>query len=168
MSSFWTVSNGQQATGEVADNNFDPLAKGDYPGMLEAAELKTWEGVQTVSLKFSPSVAPHEKRKLFLTLKCWDTDSKKRDRAINVLMKLFQVTKAAMPSGEPTDADLAKLCNKPVTLKLDVWETEDKAKSGNWLVNASEAGAAVVKKSAPARAAAAPAADSDFEENIPF
>jgi hypothetical protein len=170
MSSFWTVSTGGAATGEVAENNFDPLPKGDYPAMLEEATVKEWEGVQSINLKARVIDGPGKNRVLFLGLKCWDADSKKRDRAINLLVKLFQITKAQMPAGEPDDAALSKITNKPISLKLDVWEID--GKSGNWLVNASEVGA-VVGKAAPAKTAAPakkPAASNpgDFEDDIPF
>jgi hypothetical protein len=169
--SFWNTSAGTAATGEVAENNFDPLPKGDYPAMLEEATVKVWEGVQSINLKARVIDGPGKNRVLFLGLKCWDADSKKRDRAINLLVKLFQLTKAQMPAGEPDDAALSKITNKPLSLKLDVWEID--GKSGNWLVNASEVGAVVTGKAAPAKTPAPakkPAASNpgDFEDNIPF
>lgn len=165
--SFWATSSGQIATGDVQESGgFDPLPKGDYDGFLDKAEIQTWEGKKSINLRTRIG-----KRVIFLTLKCWDEDAKKRDRNLNLLVKFFQIAKVQMPAGEPDDMDLAKLCDKPMRFKLDVWETDDKQKSGNWLVNVDAVGAkAGESKPATAKAAPPKAAPShpDEEDQIPF
>lgn len=161
--SFWQTSEGQQATGEVSDNSFDPLAKGDYEGFIDKANVQTWEGKKSINLRTRIG-----KRVIFLTLKCWDDDTKKRDRALNLLVKIYQLAKVQMPNAEPDDMALAKLCDKPMMFKLDVWETDDKQKSGNWLVNVDAVGA---KAGGSVKAAPKPQQQSNSTEeepDIPF
>lgn len=167
MSSFWNTSSGTTATGEVNESSGSShLEKGDYNGSLDKAENRVWEGKKSISLQLRTD----KNRVTFLNLKCWDEDEAKRDRALNLLVKIFQCAKVALPNGEPTDADLAKLCNKPMRWKLDVWETDDKSKSGNWLVNVASAGATVAasKPAAPAPKPSAPTPADEYEEEIPF
>lgn len=173
--SFWNTSEGTKATGEVQENSdFAPLAKGDYISMIEEASVDEYEGVKKI--KFKARVVgdgPGKNRVLFLNLKCWEKDSKKRDRAIQLLVKIFGICKAKMPNGEPDDIALSQLCDKPISLKLDVWEMEinGEIKSGNWLVNADAVGAkaGVAPAAKKPAAKAAPAAGfSDMDNDIPF
>lgn len=181
MSSFWNTSEGTKATGEVQENNdFAPLAKGDYISMIEEASVDEYQGVKKI--KFKARVVGDgagKNRVLFLNLKCWDADSAKRDKAIQLLVKIFGICKAKLPNGEPDDVSLSQLCDKPISLKLGVWEIKEENKSGNWLINAEAVGAKaggapkaaeVTKKKVVSNmpATAAPNAFADMDDDIPF
>lgn len=170
--SFWNTSEGTKATGEVQENNdFAPLPKGDYISMIEEASVDEYQGIKKI--KFKARVVgdgPGKNRVLFLGLKCWDTESAKRDKAVQLLFKIFGICKAKMPRDEPTDEDLRQLCDKPISLKLGVWEIKDENKSGNWLINAeavgAKAGATTTTKKPVAKVEPA-FADGD-DPDIPF
>lgn len=178
--SFWDLSSGTQATGEVADNNFDPLKKGWYTSLLEEVSIDEYEGERKIKLKARVvGEGEGKNRVLFLNLKAFEGEKvteKQRDRAINLLTKMAQIMKIALPNKEPDDIWLSKFIDKPIDLMLDVWEIDDKF--GNWLVNVEakgeKAGTAVASK-APAKSAArpvakaaAPAANNDDDDDIPF
>src|SRR5690606_40361010 len=70
----------------------------------------------------------------------------------------------------PSDISLAQLCNRPMVLKMGVWELDDKSKSGNWVQAVSPAKSGSTQQAAPAPApqpAPAPAVDN-FDDDIPF
>ena len=151
--SFWTTSAGQEATGDVQESNFDPLPRGWYLSMLESVEVDEYEGQKKVKIKARiVGEGQGKNRVLFLNLKCFagsDIKETARDRAIQVLVKMYNICKAKLPNGEPDDASLSQLVDKPMELMLDVWELEDKSKSGNWLMNVEAKGAKAGGISAP-------------------
>ena len=151
--SFWTTSAGQEATGDVQESNFDPLPRGWYLSMLESVEVDEYEGQKKVKIKARVvGDGPGKNRVLFLNLKCFagsDIKETARDRAIQVLVKMYNICKAKLPNGEPDDASLSQLVDKPMDLMLDVWELEDKSKSGNWLMNVEAKGTKAGGISAP-------------------
>lgn len=180
--SFWTTSAGTEATGEVTENNFDPLKKGWYTSLLEEVSIDEYEGERKIKLKARVvGEGEGKNRVLFLNLKAFEGEKvteKQRDRAINLLTKMAQIMKIALPNKEPDDIWLSKFIDKPIDLLLDVWELEDGAKTGNWLVNVEakgeKAGTAVKSSAKPAarpaaKAAATPAQNfSDMDDDIPF
>lgn len=170
MASFWQTSAGTEATGEVKENDFDPLKKGWYLSMLESVEVDEYQGQKKIKIKARViGEGAGKNRVLFLNLKCFsgpDIKESARDNAIQILVKMYKICKANLPDGEPDDKSLAQLVDKPINLYLDVWELEDKSKSGNWLRNVEAKGVTVVaaasKKPEPIRDA------SVEEEDIPF
>ena len=148
MSSFWSTSSGEKATGEVQESNFDPLPKGWYLSMLESVEVDEYEGQKKVKIKARViGEGDGKNRVLFLGLKCFPGEKIKeetRDRAIQILVKMYNICKAKLPNGEPDDASLSQLVDKPMNLMLDKWEINDK--SGNWLMNVEAKGVVVGDK----------------------
>lgn len=183
MSSFWKTSSGEQATGVVEENSFDPLAKGWYTSMIEEMSIDEYEGERKIKVKARVvGEGAGKNRVLFLNLKAFEgskVTEKQRDRAINMITKMSNIFKISMPDNEPDDIWLSKFIDKPIDLLLDIWEIDDK--SGNWLVNVEAKGtkagtdtssARPVAK-APARQPAKPAArpapsGNDDDDDIPF
>lgn len=103
-------------------------------------------------------------RVIFQKVRIWDQDGKKRNRALMMLAAIDQ-NAGGIISGQaddPTDALLARaLPNKPMLIKLDVWEID--GKSGNWIcaVAPKPTGDLVLPEVKPS---ASPVMDSD----IPF
>lgn len=90
---------------------------------------------QYVSLKWRV-MKPAEigNRVLYQKLRIWDNDGKKRNRALMMLAAIDQNAGGVISgqSKDPDDALLARaLPNKPMLIKLDVWEID--GKSGNWI-----------------------------------
>lgn len=175
--SFWTTSAGVQATGEVKENNdFAPLPKGWYTSLFESVEVDEYQGDRKIKIKARiVGEGPGKNRVLFLNLKAFEASNvteKQRDRAINLLVKLYQITKSKLPDGEPDDRSLSQLTDKPIDIQLDVWELD--GKDGNWLVNAeakgTKAGGAKVKPTDKPKVPSVrePGADEDEGIDCPF
>lgn len=172
--SFWNVSTGEKATGEVQENNFDPLPEGYYLCMLEEVKVNDYQGRKSIQVKARVVGDGFGKnRVLFMGLKAFDDDSKKRDRAINLLVKCANVTGAKLPDKEPDDIWLARLCDKPLQIKVGVYDLKKDDGSplkGNFIQNfegkahkAGEGKAVAAKKEVAATTNA-----SDMDDDIPF
>jgi hypothetical protein len=137
--SFWKTSTGEDATGDVKENDFEPLPDGYYQTMQEEVKINNYQGERTIQLKTRVVGEGYGKnRVLFLKLKAFDEDEKKRDRAINLLVKLANTLKVKLPNGEPDDIWLSKLTDKPHQTKLQKYnfKTDDgKQLEGNFIAN---------------------------------
>lgn len=176
MASFWKTSAGTEATGEVKETGgFDPLPRAWYKMMFEEATVREWEGIKSVNLKARViGECPHKNRVVFLKLKCWDSEDKTRDSAINKATKISTTLGVAQPKYEPDDEYFSQWVDKPLDLLLEVWEFNDK--TGNWIMNIDTKGAqsgvkvgvaskpVAPKKPAPSRE---PGMD-DPDEDAPF
>jgi hypothetical protein len=179
--SFWKTSNGQEATGEVQENNFDPLPDAYYPTMQEEVKINEYQGERTIQFKTRVIGEGFGKnRVLFLKLKAFDEDEKKRDRAINLLVKLANTLGVPLPKNEPDDTWLSKLTDKPHQTKLQKFDfkaDDGKQITGNFIANfedlkykpevkgAVKAGPA---KAAPKAEAPQSAVEAGIDDDIPF
>ena len=168
--SFWNTSSGSAATGEVTENNFDPLPKGWYTSMLEEVSVDEYEGVKKIKIKARVvGEGPGKNRVLFLGLKAFEGEGIKesaRDRAIQILVKMYSICKAKLPNGEPDDHSLSQLIDKPIDLMIDVWEIE--GKSGNWLQNVEARGEKAGSAKVAPKAAPKAQLSADMDSDIPF
>lgn len=190
--SFWNLSSGEQVK---TDGNFesgggDMTPIPDGTSVLAIADEAKWDsfndGPQFISIRWSV-MAPQEYKNRKIFQKLWvggnnphhkdpakQGDSHKRMLAAidaNAGGKLFA-------SGEaPTDDSMTRfLCNKPMVLKLGVWEmeVEGQSKSGNWIQAVSPRnGGAAQKKVEPKKQEEKPEApefqgDDDLDPDIPF
>lgn len=105
----------------------------------EEAKNDSYNGENYINLKWRVNL-PQEyaNRVIYQKLKVFDQAKQQNARemlaaiATNAGGRLFQ----AMTAGNeqmPSDASLQTLCNSPMVLQLDVWELDDKSKSGNWV-----------------------------------
>lgn len=106
--------------------------------------------------------AIYKNRKIFQKIKVYDSEPKKADKAKRMLAAIDANAggKLVASGEEPTDMMLTKcLLNKPMIIKVLVWEMNDR--KGNWI------SAVAPRTKAPAKAApvAAPAA---VDEDIDF
>lgn len=127
------------------------------PAMIDEAGWEEYQGARFIKLRWVVYDGEHKNRKVFQKLHV--TDSAKRDRAMSMLAAIDANCggKLMTLETEPTQTDLmSALLNKPMHIKVDVWETDD-GKKGNWV-------AAV----APNKPNAAPAAAAPEGEHIPF
>ena len=169
--SFWATSSGEQASGDVQETSFDPLPKGGYPALFETVEIDEYEGQKKIKLKARIIDGEFKNRVMFLNLKAFegpDIKETARDRALQVLVKMYQVlNKGKLPNGEPDDRTLSVLADKPLDIMLDKWVIKkpgEEDKSGNWLVNVAAKGEEAGKDKK-----ASPKPDfSDIDKDIPF
>lgn len=168
--SFWQTSEGKKATGDVPENDFSPLKKDWYTCIFETVDVNEYQGERKVKLKTRVIGEGYgNNRVLFLNLKAFEgsnVSEKQRDRAINLLVKLYQITKSKLPDGEPDDRSLSQLTDKPIDLLLDVWELD--GKEGNWLVNAEAKGTKAGVKKEDAAPKKKTDQFEDDEDQIPF
>ena len=109
--------------------------------------------------------AEYANRKVFHKIRVMDSDSKKRDKALDMLAAIDKNAsgKLAANGTEPTNADFIHLMNKPMLVKVNVWEMNDR--TGNWISKVSPRTANAL---APTQPVAAPAADIAGIDDIPF
>ena len=140
--SFFQTSTGQavQSTGtfESGGGNMAPIPDGTQ--VLAAVDEAKWDSFKNedhVSLRWTV-MQPEEykNRKIFQKIKTNDVDPAKRDKALAMLAAIDTNAGGKLQAAgrKPTDQELAgALMNRPMVLKLGVWELDDKSKSGNWV-----------------------------------
>jgi hypothetical protein len=137
--SFFAGINTNQNTFEIGDS-MEPIPKNTrVVATCEEAGNDSYNGENYISLKWRVNLPKeYANRVIFQKLKVYDPAKQQKARemlaaiATNAGGRLFQ----AMTTGNehmPSDASLQTLCNSPMVLQLDVWELDDKSKSGNWV-----------------------------------
>lgn len=143
----------------------------------EEAKNDSYNGENYINLKWRVNLPKeYANRVVFQKLKVYDQAKQKSARemlaaiASNAGGRLFQ---AMMAGNEqmPSDASLQTLCNSPMVLLLDVWELDDKSKSGNWVRSVAPYSQQQAPAPAPVVAAQPvqqPAPQTQFTDDIPF
>lgn len=180
MGSFWKTSAGEEATGKVEETSgFAPIPREWYKSMFEEATVREWEGVKSVNLKTRViGEGPFKNRVVFLKLKCWDEEDKKRDAAIQKATKISDTLGVKQPTHEPDDAYFSQWVDKPLDLLIDTFIPKDGSRPDGYpyLVNIDTKGAqSGVKagsdpaKGAPKKAAPSREPGDDIDSvDIPF
>lgn len=103
--------------------------------MLDDAGWTEYQGEEYINLRWTVlEPAVYKGRKIFQKVKVYDTDAKKAEKAKRMLAAIdANCGGKLMAAGEePTDTALAKaLLNKPMLIKVMVWEMDDR--KGNWI-----------------------------------
>ncbi len=140
----------------------------------EEAKNDSYNGENYINLKWRVNL-PKEfaNRVVFQKLKVYDQAKQKSARemlaaiASNAGGRLFK----AMAAGNeqmPSDASLQTLCNSPMVLLLDVWELDDKSKSGNWVRSVAPYSQQQVQAPVAPQPVQQPAPQQQFTDDIPF
>lgn len=180
MSNFWATSDGSSA--QKTEGKFE-MGGGDIPpipdgtsvlAIAEEAKNDEHNDLKFIKVKWRVSKpAEYANRVIYQKVQVYEKDAAKADKAKRMLAAIASNAGGGLFSSMeqrqetmPSDMSLAQLCNRPMVLKMGVWELDDKSKSGNWVqaVAPANAGAA-----APVAAPApAPAASSINLDDIPF
>lgn len=171
---FWQTSTGEavQQVGsfEAGGGTLAPIPDGT--AVLASAEESTWkeyQGARYINIKWRVAKpAEYANRVIFQKIRVNDEDVSKADRAKQMLAAiatnaggaLFQAMQKNKEQ-EPSDASLSTLCNRPMVLKLGVWDMN--GKTGNH-VNAVSPAKGAAPAPAPKPAPVAQVEDDD----IPF
>lgn len=166
MSDFWNTSDGKsiEKSGEFEiGSSMEPMPDGTQvlAAPMEAG-WQSYEGQEYINIHWAVlEPKEYKNRRVFQKVRVLDADKSKADKAKRMLAAIdANAGGKLMASGEaPTDATLTQyLVNKPMFLRLGLWEMD--GKSGNWVQ-------AVAPKSSatPTPAPVATVVDSD---NIPF
>lgn len=191
--SFWDLSDGGTATDtgteyEIPSGNIEPIPDGSSVlAMIDEAGWHSENEAEHIKLRWT-ILGPDEykNRKVFQKLFVTDPDprsrsedaaAKKRDKALRMLQAINGNAGGKLGSGRPNDNDLtACLCNKPMIIKVMLWEMPDRDDpsrtiSGNWIAAVSPKTKGVDVKMAKPRSAPNPASPppaEDISDDIPF
>lgn len=174
--SFFGNINTQETVFELGGGDILPIPKDTRVlAICEEAKNYDYQGSRYINLKWRVNQpAEYANRVLFQKLRVFDLDKAEAHKrmlaaiAANSGGKLFQAMQAAGEQ-EPSDQSLATITNSPMVLLLDVWELDDKSKSGNWVKSVSaRQGVAPPAQSAPTQQPATPQPSATFDDDIPF
>ena len=178
--SFFTLSDNSNANEndgnfEMGGGNIEPIPSGtSVLAAPDEAKIDDYQGERFISIRWVVlQPAEYANRKIFQKVRVYDHDTKKADKAKRMLAAIdTNAGGKLLASGEePDDNGLTvALVNKPMLLKLQVWEIErdDGTKAtGNWVSAVSPR-----SNGKPAAATAAPVAEAapsidDFDD-APF
>lgn len=174
--SFFQTSTGQavQSTGtfESGGGNMAPIPEGTQVlAATDEAKWDTYQGEEFVALRWSV-MQPEEykNRKIFQKIKVNEKDPAKRDKALAMLAAIDTNAGGKLQAAcrKPTDQELAgALMNRPMVLKLGVWELDDKTKSGNWVQKVAPRNGG--QQAAPVAPPPPPKPVADYDDDlIPF
>lgn len=165
--SFWTTSDnaGIPSDGKFEVGGGEPIpANTSVLACPDEAKWDNFNGDYFINLRWNIlQPEAYKGRKVFQKIRVEDADSKKRDKALRMLAAIdANAGGKLMASGQkPTDIDLVQnLANKPMVIKLQIWETDD-GKKGNWV-------SAVSPRNAQTGQPPAPNNKPDGDEEIPF
>lgn len=179
MSNFWSTSDNEKikAGGEFESGggNLEPIpANTSVLAACDEAKWASYDGDHYVSLRWVVlQPADYKGRKVFQKLRVLDNDAKKADKAKRMLAAIDTNAGGHLleSSAEPSDEALTKhLTNKPMVLKIQVWEIEGddgQKKSGNWVSAVSPKSGGVPAASAAAKPAPAPKPSTAFDDGLP-
>lgn len=190
---FWSLSDNSDAkttTGafETGGGTIEPIpANTSCLAAIDEAKLDDYNGDQYISLRWTVlQPTAYANRKIFQKVRVWESDPKKADKAKRMLAAIDANAggKLIAAGKEPNDASLtAALVNKPMVIKLQVWEItkeDGTTGKGNWVCAVSPRSAAqpaqpsVVASDAPATQpqtqpqATAASLGVSFDDDIPF
>jgi len=161
MSDFWSTSDNDDATNtgtsfESGGGNIDPIPDNTTClAMPDEAKWATKDDAEYISLRWRVAKpAAYENRVIFQKLFVSDDDpnvrdaakmDRKRDKAKRMLAAIDANAggKLMKKRAKPTDVELAAaLIGRPMTVKVMLWEMEDREKpgatiSGNWIASVS-------------------------------
>lgn len=134
--SFFNITEKVTGSFESGGGNFDPIPEGTQAlASCDEAKIDSYEGDDYISLRWTV-LAPVEfkNRKVFQKVKVFDQDKKVSEKAKRMLAAIDANAGGQLMASddEPSDESLTKaLVNKPMILRLAVWEMNDK--KGNWV-----------------------------------
>jgi len=174
MSNFFEGINTNNTSFEIG-GGFELLPKDTrVVATCEQAVTKSFEGRWSINIKWRVNLpSQYANRVIFQTLKVWDDDPSKAQKAKAMLAaiatnaggRLFQ-SMSQRNENDPSDESLQTLMNAPMVLLIDVWEIE--GKSGNWVKAVSAYNPSRQAATAPAPAPIAVAPAPTFDDDIPF
>lgn len=141
--SFFNLSTGEavKSNGEAEVTNNDPIPDGTVLRVM-ITEAK-WKDANEfnprhIALRWDVIDGEYKKRMVFHKVQVAHDDTNKRDKAIKMLAAIdANAGGKLMAAGtEPSDMDLMmNLCNKPMQIKVGVWDMNDR--KGNWVMAVS-------------------------------
>jgi hypothetical protein len=132
--------------------------------MITEANIANYEGNEYINLAWTVNKPDaYKNRKVFQKVRIFDAETKKRDKALNMLAAIDKNAggKLSKSDSAPTNETLLHLMQKPMLIKVMVWEINDK--TGNWVAAVSPRS---VEEPVQALKATPEIADDNFD--VPF
>lgn len=181
--SFFNLSDNEDATQtgatfETGGGAIEPIP--NNTNLLSVIDEAKWDftnqGEQYISLRWAVlSPQGYANRKVFHKIRVLSGDTKQADKAKRMLAAIDANAggKLAAAGSQPTDQSLQVLLNKPMVIKVQVWEMlngEGVTKTGNWVcaVSPKSATAIPAASSQPTAQAMAPAKFQAGADDIPW
>lgn len=169
--SFWNLSDGNNAAQtngnmDMGGGNIEPIPNNtELLAAIDEAKMDSYEDDNYISLRWNV-LAPEEykNRKIFQKVRVFDANPQKADKAKRMLMAIDHNCGGKLAAGgeAPSDYNMnASLVAKPMNVKVQIWEINDK--SGNWISSVAARNAAPQ----PTMTAAPQAAPQDMSDDIP-
>ena len=133
---FWVTSTGQQVSGNERDsftNNFTQIPNNTYAkGVIVKTGLNTKFTPNFYEVTYKIIDGDYKECLAVQKLKCFEEPGTKRDRALNMLARLFLLGGLQLPLDKaPNEFDLMPLIGKVMGIRIQEWQT-DKGE-GNWI-----------------------------------
>jgi hypothetical protein len=115
-------------------------AKTKVKAAIEEVKWDEYEGDEYINITWSVLDGEYKNRKIFQKVRVKDSDAKKRDKAIRMLVAIDSNAKGGLVAlgREPMEHELqSALMHKPMCIMLQVWKIDDK--EGNWVSAVSPA-----------------------------
>jgi hypothetical protein len=167
--SFWQTSEGKSATdttGKFESGGGIALIPENTTclAMITEANIAEYQGDEYINLAWTVNKPDaYKNRKVFQKVRIFDAETKKRDKALNMLAAIDKNAggKLSKSDSAPTNETLLHLMQKPMLIKVMVWEINDK--TGNWVAAVSPRS---VEEPVQALKATPEIADDNFD--VPF
>ena len=178
--SFWNLSDNKSVDTsgefETGGGNIEPIPSNtDVLAVCDEAKWDERGDDRYISLRWTVmKPADYKNRKVFQKIRVLDSDPAKADKAKRMLAAIDANAggKLVAAGEEPTDENLTKcLTNKPMVLRLQVWELETEqgeVKTGNWVSRVAPKSGPSKEAPAKQEAPAAPVVEDDLEGDVPF
>lgn len=172
--SFWDTSDGETITTDNTDTtfdgggNFDPIPDGTV--LVAAPTEAKWDeydGEEYINLRWDVLDGEFKGRVIFHKVKVMSDNPKSRDRALRMLATIDANSGGKLLSvqGKPSDVQLASLCDKPMEIRVRIWDID--GKTGNWVEAVGKLGS-LSGSSKPVTATAKANDKESFDDEIPF
>ena len=141
--SFWQTSEGKSATdttGKFESNGGIALIPENTTclAMITEANIAEYQGDEYINLAWTVNKPDaYKNRKVFQKVRIFDAETKKRDKALNMLAAIDKNAGGKLSKSDtaPTNETLFFLMQKPMLIKVMVWDMNDK--KGNWVAAVS-------------------------------
>lgn len=134
--SFWKSQSGAVIDGSEEHSHtgsFKIIPDGTTaPAVIKEIEFTEFDGKEHYQVSYQLVSGDYKGQMVRQKIHCFDADSKKRDRAVNMLMRLHKLCNVSPAhSDAPTSEDLLPLKNRVIGIKIQEWFAN--GKEGNWV-----------------------------------
>lgn len=184
---WWQSSEGKNLTGSDEDSfasGFGIIPNNTTArAVLKKIEIEDWGGESFIQCQWKIIEGAFKDQTTRQKIHVYDTKPQKADRARNMLVRLYKIADVSLPTGEPTDKDLAALQGKIMGIRvLEYYTPFPDCKNGNWVSEVHSPNADFVckvgdkldpptpKQSVKQASDAffSPTGTNDFNDEIPF